>query len=119
MQAKKTQTILGFAVGLVLAAAVSTAVSAEADFILHNGKVATVDEKFSIHEAIAIEGGRILEVGRSSDLMTRRGPRTQVVDLQGRLVLPGLMDSHTHPAEACMTEFDHPIPPMERIQDVL
>src|SRR5213076_2074936 len=49
----------------------------------------------------------------------RRGPRTEVVDLRGRLVLPGLMDSHAHPADACLTEFDHPIPPMESVQDVL
>jgi len=42
-----------------------------------------------------------------------------VVDLQGRLVLPGLIDSHAHPADACLTEFDHPIPPMECIEDVL
>ncbi len=91
----------------------------EADFILHNGKVAAVDEKFAIHGAIAVRDGRIVEVGRGEDVLKHRGPRTEVVDLRGRLVLPGLMDSHAHPADACMTEFDHPIPPMERIQDVL
>jgi predicted amidohydrolase YtcJ len=42
-----------------------------------------------------------------------------VIDLQGRMVLPGLMDSHSHPADAAMTEFDHPIPDMETIADVL
>src|SRR5439155_25730748 len=93
--------------------------AAEADLILRGGKVVTVDERFSIHEAIAVEGARIVQVGRDSEVLKRRGPRTEVVDLQGRLVLPGLMDSHAHPADACMTELDHPIPPMESIQDVL
>ena len=93
--------------------------AAEADLILHHGKIAAVDERFSIHEALAVEGGRIAQVGSSEDVLKHRGPRTEVVDLQGRLVLPGLMDSHAHPAGACLTEFDHPMPAMERIQDVL
>ena len=97
----------------------SFAHAAEADLILHGGKVVTVDDRFSIQEAIAIEGGRIVQLGRDSEALKRRGPRTDVVDLQGRLVLPGLMDSHAHPADACMTELDHPIPPMESIPDVL
>ena len=87
--------------------------AADADLILHHGKVVTVDERFSIHEAIAVEAGRIVQVGRDNEVLKRRGPRTEVLDLQGRVVLPGLMDSHAHPADACMTELDHPIPPME------
>jgi hypothetical protein len=92
---------------------------AAADLILHSGKVVTVDARFSIAEAIAVQAGRIVQVSRTDDVLQRRGPRTQVVDLQGRMVLPGLMDSHVHAADACLTEFDHAIPPMERIQDVL
>src|ERR1051326_3648538 len=91
--------------------------AAEADLILHNGKVATVDERFSSHEAIAVQDGRIVQVGRSADVLKRGGPRSEVVDLQGKLVLPGLMDSHAHPVGACLTEFDHPIPSMESIPD--
>ena len=93
--------------------------AAEIDLILHNGRVATVDGAFSIHQAIAIQGGRVWQTGTDDDLLKQRGPRTEVIDLAGRLVLPGLMDSHVHSADACLTEFDHEIPPMERIQDVL
>lgn len=93
--------------------------AAEADLILHGGKVATVDDRFSIHQAIAVRDGRVTDVGRNEDVLKRRGPRTQVVDLRGKFVLPGLMDSHVHSARACLTEFDHPIPSMESIQDVL
>jgi predicted amidohydrolase YtcJ len=104
---------------LLLPALLRCAHGAEADLILHHGKIVTVDQAFSIHEALAVEGGRIVQVGRSDEVLPRRGPRTEVLDLGGQMVLPGLMDSHAHPADACLTEFDHPIPSMECIQDVL
>ena len=91
----------------------------EPDLILYHGKVVTVDQRFSIQEAVAVKDGRIQKVGPSADLLNLRAPRTQVVDLGGKTVLPGLMDSHVHPADACLTEFDHAIPEMETIQDVL
>lgn len=93
--------------------------AAEADLILHRGKIATVDERFSLGEALAVKDGKLLAVGTSAEVLRLKGPRTEVVDLQGRLVIPGLMDSHVHPAGAAMTEFDHPIPDMESIEDVL
>jgi predicted amidohydrolase YtcJ len=91
----------------------------EADLILHNGKVATVDRKFSVHQAVAVRGERILRVGTNEQVLRTRGKSTQVVDLAGKMVLPGLIDSHVHPTSACLTEFDHPIPDMESIKDVL
>ena len=97
---------------------VTTVHAVDPDFILYHGKIITVDELFSVREAIAVQDGRILQVGPSAEVSKLRGPRTEVVDLKGRLVLPGLMDSHAHPADACLTEFDHAIPPMENIQDV-
>lgn len=92
---------------------------AEADLIMHNGKVVTVDRAFSIHQALAIQGNRILEVGSDAQVLRLKGPRTELVDLQGRMVLPGLIDSHAHPINAALTEFDHPIPQMETIAQVL
>jgi predicted amidohydrolase YtcJ len=106
------------ALALVTGAALPTR-AAEADLILHHGRIATVDQNFSIHAAIAVRDGRIVAVGNNEDVLKQRGPRTSIVDLEGRLVIPGLIDSHAHPADACMTEFDHPIPAMERIADVL
>ncbi len=93
--------------------------AAEADLILRNGKIVTVDERFSIQEALAVEDGKIAVIGREEDVMQRRGSRTEVVDLRGKMVLPGLIDSHAHPLSASLTEFDHPIPTMEKISDVL
>ncbi len=102
-----------------LALATCTVHAAEADLILHGGRVVTVDEAFTIHQAIAVKDGRIFKVGSDEVVLAEKGPQTVVVKLDGRMVLPGLMDSHMHPVDASLTEFDHPIPSMENIQEVL
>ena len=104
---------------IVLAALVPACVLAQPDLIVHGGKIVTVDEKFSVAEAMAVRAGRIEQVGNNDDLLRLKGANTELIDLQGATVLPGLMDSHTHPGGAAMTEFDHPIPNMESIEDVL
>ena len=90
-----------------------------ADLVLHNGKIAAVDERFSVHSAMAVLDGRIVQLGNDLDILKRRGPQTTIINLKGKLVLPGLIDSHTHPIDAALTEFDHPIPEMNTISDVL
>ena len=95
------------------------AFAADPDLIIHHGKIVTVDGQFSIQEGMAIEGNHIALVGRNEEVLRLKGPRTVLLDLKGRMVLPGLMDSHVHPLGAAMTEFDHPIPEMESIRDVL
>jgi predicted amidohydrolase YtcJ len=91
----------------------------EADLILLHGKVVTVDRDFSLREAMAVKEGRIVEVGSDAEVLKSRGEKTKVIDLADKMVLPGLGDSHVHPADAAMTEFDHPVPDMESIADVL
>ncbi|MGV3757433.1 MAG: amidohydrolase family protein, partial [Verrucomicrobiota bacterium] len=88
------------------------------DLIFYGGKVVTVDEKFTVTEAIAIKQGKILAVGDNDDVLPLGKPGTKLIDLHGKMLLPGLIDSHVHPG-AGMTEFDHTIPDMETIQDVL
>ncbi|HLJ10106.1 MAG TPA: hypothetical protein VKU82_02900, partial [Planctomycetaceae bacterium] len=91
----------------------------DADLILHHGKIVTVDEKFTIAEALAVKDDRILEVGGNADVLKLAGPATEKIDLGGKTMLPGLMDSHVHPSAASIYEFDHPVPEMETIADVL
>jgi len=67
-----------------------------ADIILHNGKILTVDKDFSTAEAVAVSGQKITAVGKEADVMKLAGPNTQVIDLKGREVIPGLIDSHRH-----------------------
>jgi predicted amidohydrolase YtcJ len=87
--------------------------------ILHHGKIVTVDKHFSIHQALAIRMGRILRVGSNEEILQTKGQQTKLVDLKGKTLLPGLIDSHVHPTGACLTEYDHAVPEMESIQDVL
>jgi predicted amidohydrolase YtcJ len=91
----------------------------EADLIVYNGRIVTVDPEFSIRQAMAVKGNRIAAVGGNEDILRLKTNRTETLDLDGKMVLPGLIDSHVHPCEACMTEFDHPIPQMDSIEDVL
>ena len=73
------------------------AVAASADLAYRNGHVYTVDAKDSVQQALAILNGRIVYVGSDVGLDAYLGPRTQVVDLRGRMVMPGLVDGHMHP----------------------
>ena len=72
------------------------AASGPADIILSNGKVITVDEKFTIAQAVAIKGERVLAVGTTEEIARLAGPSTRTIDLNGRSVVPGLIDNHAH-----------------------
>jgi predicted amidohydrolase YtcJ len=68
------------------------------DVILVNGKIVTVDEAFSIREAVAIAGGKFAAVGTNAQVAALAGPNTRRIDLKGRTVVPGLADNHLHDA---------------------
>ena len=74
----------------------SLAVKAPADVVLRNGKIITVDRDFSIRQAVAIRDGRFIEVGTDRDVRPLVGRSTHIIDLGGRAVIPGLIDSHIH-----------------------
>ncbi len=103
----------------VLTGLASCARAEDADLIVLNARVITVDKKFSIHQALAVRDGGIVAVGTDGEVRAQAGPSTRVIDLGGKTVLPGLIDSHTHPLGACLTEFDHPVPDMQTVDDVL
>jgi predicted amidohydrolase YtcJ len=73
------------------------------DTILVSGKVITLDDASSIVEAIAIHDGKVLAVGSNEDIRKRADARTNIIDLGGRTVVPGLMDSHIHALRAGLT----------------
>ena len=91
----------------------------EPDLILHNGKIVTVAPDFAIARALSVKDGKILAVGNSDKILNTKGKNTTFFDLEGKTVLPGLIDSHTHAAAAAMYEFDHPVPQIDTIPQVL
>jgi predicted amidohydrolase YtcJ len=80
------------------------AASDKADVVLRNGKVYTADKERSIKQAIAFTGNTIVAVGADADVEHLIGPKTKVVDLGGRFVLPGMFDTHIHPIIGAMDQ---------------
>ncbi len=81
----------------------SLAVRSPADLVLINGKIVTVDPKFAIHRTLAIKDGHFAAVGTEREARLWTGPGTRVVNLGGRTVIPGLIDSHIHASVAGST----------------
>ena len=67
-----------------------------ADLVLTNGKIITVDESFTIAQAVAVRGDHVVAVGTNQEVNRLAGPGTRRVDLRGRAVIPGLIDNHMH-----------------------
>jgi predicted amidohydrolase YtcJ len=105
---KRSVTSLFFLVSLALlsgqalAQTVPPLLVSYPDTILHNGKIATMDDKSTssnagtIVQALAIRDGKILATGNNQQMLALRGPQTKVVDLRGRTVVPGIIDTHSH-----------------------
>ena len=75
------------------------------DEIYINGKIVTVDAAFSIAEAFSVRDGRFLDVGSKKDIEASVGPTTKVIDLGGRTVVPGLIDTHAHVEKAGLRDY--------------
>jgi predicted amidohydrolase YtcJ len=93
---------LGFAAAAVAGVAALAGVAAAQspaqlpDLVLTNGKIVTVDERFSIVQALAVKDGRIVAAGRNADIAKLAGKGTRRIDLRGKTVIPGLIDNHAH-----------------------
>jgi predicted amidohydrolase YtcJ len=70
--------------------------NADCDTVLYNGKIVTVDQDFSLAEALAIRAGRFQKVGPNAEVRPLVGPETLEIDLKGHMVLPGFIDTHPH-----------------------
>ncbi len=74
--------------------------TARADLLLRGGRIHRVEPATDRAEAVGLRAGRIVAVGREADVRPLVGPRTEVVDLRGRALLPGFQDAHVHPPAA-------------------
>ena len=88
------------------------------DMILFNGKVITVDPKSTIAQAVAVKDGKITAVGSNEEIKKLAGKETQVIDVQGKTVVPGLNDAHLHPEMAMTSELSDKIPDLHNLADL-
>lgn len=88
---------------LALAAAPLAAQQQPADLIVTNARIYTVDDSHPFVEALAVRAGRVEFVGDARGALTLKGPQTRVIDLDGRTVIPGMIDAHGHVAELGQT----------------
>jgi len=68
----------------------------DADAVLYNGKILTVDKNFSVVDSVAIKDGKFMAVGKKKEVIQYAGDHTRKIDLKGKTVIPGLIDSHNH-----------------------
>jgi predicted amidohydrolase YtcJ len=90
----------GFVILALGIAAPASLLARPADVLLVNGRIATLDGASSVHEALAIEDGRVVATGDLDEMRKLAGPATNIIDLGGRTVIPGLVDSHIHAIRA-------------------
>lgn len=86
--------------------------------IFKNGKVITLDDQSNIAEAIAIRGGKILAVGSNSDVLKYKGDQTKVISLNGKTVIPGLIESHVHALRAARGELIQPHQELNSVAEI-
>jgi predicted amidohydrolase YtcJ len=100
---------------VLVCALLAMAQQQRAQLVVLNGKVVTVDSAFTIAEAIAIRDGRFVAIGKSADVRALAGPDTRVIDARGRMVIPGLIDTHVHATMVAAAEAVQPFQNLESI----
>jgi predicted amidohydrolase YtcJ len=120
MTEPRTQGAIGALVCsfFLILCAPATAQTPSADLVLHRGKILTVDRSFAVAQAVAVRGERILAVGSNADIDRMIGPGTRVIDLGGRTVVPGLIDSHLHTMVGAVNELAVSFADAKSIKDV-
>lgn len=103
---------------IVLLAPVAVAAQPAAEVMYHNGKIITMWSQAPVAEAVSIANGRFLAVGSNQQVERSAGPETRKIDLGGKSVVPGLIDSHVHPISAALAERDEEIPVMRSFADI-
>ena len=98
------KAIMALLLGILLLAATPVKAQGPADSIYYNGKIITVWDTHPIVEAFAIRGNRFVFAGSNAEALKLAGPSTRKVDLRGRSVVPGMIESHVHPIGAALSE---------------
>lgn len=89
------------------------------DAIYYNGSIITMSPGGSRAQALAIRGDRFTAVGTDAEVLKSAGPQTRKIDLAGKCVVPGIVESHVHPIGAALAEIDGPVPLLHSIAEIL
>jgi predicted amidohydrolase YtcJ len=103
---------------LCFAGAVQLSSAQNAEMVLSGGKILTLDAKDSVAQAMAIRDGRIVAVGTDAQIRRHAGKNTKTIDLHGRMVVPGLIESHVHPYLVAAEEAYQPYAELSSIPEV-
>jgi len=119
---QRSAQVLGIGAALLASIAIVPPVAAQqtAEFIWSGGPVLTMNDKAMRAEAVAVANGKILAVGRRSEVMKLQGPATQLVDLKGRTLVPGFVDAHGHIVVGGLQALSANLlaPPDGKVQDI-
>jgi hypothetical protein len=119
---QRSAKVLGIGTALLASIAIAPPVSAQqtADSIWSGGPILTMNDKAMRAEAVAVANGKILAVGRRSDVMKLKGPATQLVDLKGQTLVPGFVDAHGHIVVGGLQALSANLlaPPDGKVQDI-
>ena len=88
------------------------------DVIYYNANVITMSPSQPTAEALAIRGDRFLAVGGNGEVLQTAGPQTRKIDLAGKTVVPGIIESHVHPIGAAISEIDGPVPLLHTVGEI-
>ncbi|HEY1290893.1 MAG TPA: amidohydrolase family protein, partial [Burkholderiales bacterium] len=98
MKLRRSSIVLAACIGAGCSTSPAPQSAQTADLVLYNGRIITVDGRFSMVQAVAIRGERFIAVGANDAVRAAAGPSTKQIDLKGRAVIPGLIDGHLHNA---------------------
>ena len=110
--------LLALVMMTLLPAGLAQAASQTAETVYHNGFVYTVDGPLSRAQAFAVKDGKFIAVGGNDDMKAVTGDATKVVDLKGRMVMPGLVDTHIHALRGALTALGVLFPTSSSVEDI-
>jgi predicted amidohydrolase YtcJ len=103
---------------LLLLLSAMAAAGQSPDVIYYHSVIVTMAPSQPFAQAVAIRGDRFIAVGSNADVLKTAGPRTQKIDLGGKCMVPGIIESHVHPIGAALSEIDGPVPLIHSIAEL-
>ena len=88
------------------------------DVIYYNASIITMDAAHPTAQAVAIRGDRFTSVGTTAEVLATAGPKTTKIDLGGKCIVPGIIESHVHPIGAALSEIDGRVPVLNSIAEI-